>query len=335
MLIVEVDLMQRDSFYDNARVGLIFLVVFGHLLQPYTNLSTGTQTLYTWIYTFHMPAFILVSGFFARGSSEPNYIKNLIKKLLLPYIIFQIIYTGYYFLIGKPNYQNDLFDPQWSLWFLLSLFSWHLLLILFKKMPTYLSITIAVAIGLLVGYINDIGSAYSLSRTFAFFPFFLVGYFLTKEQLAVLKKPIFRTFSIIIMVTIAVFIYIVPDFNSGWLLASKSYSHLGLPTTGAFARSLVYFTSSLMVMSFFSLVPSRKFSFTYIGERTLYIYLLHGFFIQFIRETDLLNITHTFHLIGLVLLSFALLYVLSQRITVALFEPIIELKFKPKKAKPN
>src|SRR5690625_7375382 len=72
-----------------------------------------------------------------------------------------------------------------------------------------------------------------------------------------------------------VLIYTLPDFNSGWLLASKSYSHLGLPNAGVLARLLVYFTSSLMVMSFFSWVPSRKFSFTYIGERTLYIYLLH------------------------------------------------------------
>lgn len=318
--------MQRDSFYDNARVGLIFLVVFGHLLQPYTGLTTGLQTLYTWIYTFHMPAFILISGFFAKGSTEPKYIYNLIKKLLIPYILFQLIYTGYYYLIDKPNYQKDLFDPQWSLWFLLSLFSWHLLLILFKKLPAYLSISIAITIGLLVGYVDDVGKAYSLSRTFAFFPFFLVGYFLSKKQLNQLQKPAIRTLSMGIMVTIAVLIYLVPDFNSGWLLASKSYSHLGLPTSGAFARFLVYFTSSLMVMSFLSWVPSRKFSFTYIGERTLYVYLLHGFVIQFIRQTDLLSISHPIQIFGILVLAVVLVYLLSHQLIVSLFKPIIELK---------
>ncbi|PTG37271.1 acetyltransferase, partial [Staphylococcus cohnii] len=29
-------LKERDYFFDNARMILIFLVVFGHLLQPYT-----------------------------------------------------------------------------------------------------------------------------------------------------------------------------------------------------------------------------------------------------------------------------------------------------------
>ena len=318
--------MQRDSFYDNARVGLISLVVFGHLLQPYTGLSTGTQSLYTLIYTFHMPAFILISGFFAKGSAEPKYIKNLIKKLLLPYLIFQLIYTGYYYLIGKSNYQNDLFDPQWSLWFLLSLFSWHLLLILFKKMPAYISISIAITVGLLIGYMDDIGSAFSLSRTFAFFPFFLTGYFLTKEQLTFLKKPIMRMMTIFIIVTMAVLIYKLPDFNSGWLLASKSYSHLGLPNAGVLARFLVYFTSSLMVMSFFSWVPSKKFSFTYIGERTLYIYLLHGFIIQYMRNAELLNLTHSSQIIVLIPLTIGIVFLLSHWRMKTLFEPLIELK---------
>src|SRR5699024_11964369 len=129
------------------------------------------QALFICIYIFLMNAYILISLFFARVSKILIYVFNLIKKLLLPYIIFQLIYTVYYFLIDKPNYQKDLFDPQWSLWFLLSLFSWHLLLILFKKMPAFISISIAFAIGLLVGYFDDVGKAYSLSRTFAFFPF--------------------------------------------------------------------------------------------------------------------------------------------------------------------
>lgn len=324
--------MQRDSFYDNARVGLIFLVVFGHLLQPYTDLSTGSQTLYSLIYTFHMPAFILISGFFAKGSSKPKYIKNLIKKLLLPYLIFQLIYTGYYYLLGKSNFQNDLFDPQWALWFLLSLFCWHLLLILFKKMPAFLSISIAIIIGLLIGYIDDVGSAFSLSRTFAFFPFFLTGYFLTKKHFVFLKKPTMRVITLFIVVIMFVLIYTLPDFNSGWLLASKSYSHLGLPNAGVLARLLVYFTSSLMVMSFFSWVPSRKFSFTYIGERTLYIYLLHGFIIQYIRKTDLLNLTHPAQILILIPLTIGIVYLLSHWRMKNLFSPLIELKVKVKPA---
>src|SRR5699024_10317811 len=160
------------------------------------------------------------------------------KKLLLPYLIFQLIYTGYYYLLGKSNFQNDLFDPQWSLWFLLSLFFWHLLLILFKKIPAFLSISIAIMICLfiayidvlfcffiliiiclLIVYIDDVGSAFSLSRSFAFFPFFLTGYFLTKKHFVFLKKPTMRIITLSIVIIMFVLIYTLPDFNSGWLLA--------------------------------------------------------------------------------------------------------------------
>src|SRR5699024_8320419 len=107
------------------------------------------------------------------------------------------------------------------------------------------------------------------------FPFFLTGYFLTKKHFVFLKKPTMRIITLSIVIIMFVLIYTLPDFNSGWLLASKSYSHLGLPNAGVLARLLVYFTSSLMVMSLFSWVPSIKFSFTYYGDRTLYIFFLY------------------------------------------------------------
>ena len=50
-------LKERDYFFDNARMILIFLVVFGHLLQPYTEESKYLSSLYLTIYSFHMPCF--------------------------------------------------------------------------------------------------------------------------------------------------------------------------------------------------------------------------------------------------------------------------------------
>ncbi|MDY0394287.1 acyltransferase family protein [Virgibacillus halophilus] len=126
--------MQRNAYFDNARLLLILLVVFGHMVQPFTDNSNGVNTIYTWIYTFHMPAFIFLAGFFAKGAGNKEYIIKLAKKLLIPYIIFQVIYSGYYFLLGRDNWMTDsLFYPHWALWFLFSLFCWHILLFWFKK----------------------------------------------------------------------------------------------------------------------------------------------------------------------------------------------------------
>lgn len=76
--------MKRDAFFDNAKLLLIFFVVFGHMIQPFIGESNAIHTLYMWVYTFSMPAFIFLAGFFAKGSGNMAYILQLTKKLLFP-----------------------------------------------------------------------------------------------------------------------------------------------------------------------------------------------------------------------------------------------------------
>ena len=71
--------------------------------------------------------------------------------------------------------------PHWSLWFLISLFFWNVMLYLFARFNSIYSITIALIIALAVGYVDSISSFLSLSRTFVFFPLFLLGYYLKRS----------------------------------------------------------------------------------------------------------------------------------------------------------
>lgn len=316
--------MKRFAYFDNAKLLLIYLVVFGHMIQPFIESSQGMNTLYMWVYTFHMPAFIFLAGFFAKGSKTWQHFIHLGKKLLIPYIIFQVLYSTYFYFIGKSNWQTSLFYPHWSLWFLLSLLSWHILLHWFKRLPPAIGIFLSVQIGLTVGYIGDIGHMYSLSRTFVFFPFFLVGYWVTKDHVMFLKRHSVKILSLAMMAIIAVGIYIAPEFNSGWLLASKSYDDLGLPYLGGFARTFVYLTSAMMGLGFLAWVPTKRFIWTKLGERTLYVYLLHGFFIQFFREKGLFSAQSVFEVMGLAILSAIIVWLLSSRPIRMVSQPMIE-----------
>ncbi|WP_010648447.1 acyltransferase family protein [Oceanobacillus massiliensis] len=317
--------MKRNAFFDNAKIILIFLVVFGHMIQPFVEGSKGMNTLYMWIYTFHMPAFILLSGFFAKGSGNKEYVLKLAKKLLVPYLIFQILYTIYYFYIGKADWQAGIFYPHWSLWFLFSLFSWHILLFWFKKMPASLSISLSIMIGLIVGYFGEIGHTFSLSRTFVFFPFFLIGYWLTEKQIMWVKHRFVKVASIAVMAALAAAIYYLPDFNSGWLLASKSYGDLGMENYGGIARLLVYITAAVMVASVLAWIPSKNFGWlTNLGGRTLYVYLLHGFFVQYFRQKDLFEVNGVMDVLGLAAITSLIVLVLSSKPVLGLWQPFIE-----------
>lgn len=318
--------MKRNPYFDNARLLLIFLVVFGHMIQPYISDSKEINTLYMWIYTFHMPAFILLAGFFAKGFGNKEYIANLAKKLLVPYVIFHVLYSFFYFLIGKDDWYTSIFYPQWSLWFLVSLFCWHILLYWFKKLSPALSITITVLIGLLIGYVDIVGHTFSLSRTFFFFPFFLAGYWLSEKQLMQVKKTSVKALSIVVMLALAIGLYIAPDMNVYWLLGSQSYSQLDLPVFGGLARLLVYVVGTLMMISILAWVPTKHFRITHLGMRTLYVYLLHGFFVQFFRQTGILDVNGFVGLVGIAILSAAIVVLLANKWMVGLWQPVMEGK---------
>src|SRR5699024_12492544 len=130
---------------------------------------------------FNMPSFIFFAGFFAKGAWDFKFICKLANKLIIPYIIFQVLHTVYYLFLGKLDWYTDtIFYPHWSLWFLFSLFCWHLLLILYKQIPPFLGISIALAVGILIGFADTVGHNFSLSRTFVFFRYYFFGFWVYK-----------------------------------------------------------------------------------------------------------------------------------------------------------
>ncbi len=325
--------MNRMPFFDNARVILIFLVVFGHLIQPFAVDSQLVNSIYAFIYIFHMPMFIMLAGFFAKGIGEPKYILNLAKKLLLPYLMFQGLYTLLYFLLGREEWYNGILHPQWAMWFLVSLFSWHILLVLFKKIPATLSILLAVLIGIAIGYIDLSGLGLSLSRTFVFFPFFLTGYFMTKEHVKLIKTRSISIAGIIFMLALFTFIYLFINvdvtLDTDWLSGAVAYRRLEAEISGGLMRLIIYILAALLIVSMIALIPSGDFGWlTKIGEKTLYVYLLHGFIIQPFREFDSLWDNHWYETFWLVLLSALIVIVLSSRPVVTLTRPLVELKWK-------
>ena len=76
-----------------------------------------------------MPAFIIVSGYLSRSfEGKPRQIKRLVAGLLVPYLVFQTVYT-FFMRLGRrrpgprtPAYQ----EPGFALWFLVALFLWRL-----------------------------------------------------------------------------------------------------------------------------------------------------------------------------------------------------------------
>lgn len=322
---------KRSKYFDNAKFILIFLVVFGHLISPLKEQDGFLFTLYSVIFLFHMPAFIMISGYFAKGYNKKGYFAKSIKKILIPYFIFQIIYSIYYYFNGQEEKLSfDFLHPHWTLWFLLSLFCWNLLLYLFAKLK-WVGLAVSIILGICIGYIDQVGSFLSISRTFVFFPYFLLGFLLNEDQL----KRIIRTkYSlpiglIIIAGTLIYFGTAFPKDAVPWLLGDTSYANMGgKHVTDGLIRGIQYVLTLIVVFSFMVLIPSGQFKVTKIGERTLYVYLFHGFIIKTIQtiipEENVDPILGNYFL--LIIVSLIICLILGSYLIKKYTRPLVELE---------
>ncbi|MBE0422039.1 acyltransferase family protein [Pseudoalteromonas nigrifaciens] len=81
-------MINRDNSPDAIKGMCILLMVFGHV----SYIGSFTSSLYTvkaFIYTFHMPLFLILSGyFFSFNANIQNSALKILKRIALPYLIF-------------------------------------------------------------------------------------------------------------------------------------------------------------------------------------------------------------------------------------------------------
>lgn len=276
----------RDSFFDNAKFILIFLVVFGHIISPYRTNDEWLVSIYHFIFIFHMPAFILLAGHFSTNFHKRGYYTKIVTRLLIPYLILQTIYTLFYSkLYASTEYSLQYFTPRWAMWFLLSMIAWKLMLPLFAKLKARYSVPLALALGMGIGFFDITERFLSLDRTFYFFPFFLAGYYLTRTDLFErVKNGIYRPYAAGFLVLLFVAIYFVLGGIDGASILYGTYTFSSV--IDMLGRGGIYVGSFLVTLAFFALVPKEKYFFTGIGRRSFYVYILHGFIIKWFFESS-------------------------------------------------
>ena len=97
-----------------------------------------------------MPLFVFVSGFFSHITTRERYLWH-IWELLAYYLVFQAIHLGIgYFCYHTPVTLQSLLIPAFSLWYLLSLFFWKLMIGPFAALrrPMWAAVIVSVYAGL-------------------------------------------------------------------------------------------------------------------------------------------------------------------------------------------
>ncbi len=277
---------QRNLYVDLIKCLLIILVVLGHFIQYFQYKSDfslfWSSKLFKFIYTFHMPLFMAISGYFAYFSIKrhpaPVYIISRLKYLLVPLLSWCLI-LSIVNITNQPantsflyHFLNTSLHSFWFVWSILFFSSIFCLLKKFKidKTPTLIIVTLFI-LTIVPNDLRIIGKE--------FFIYFVIGYVLADKKIETLHRFCKKYLLIFLIITIICFIYWNPYLSYTDFFDLKGWG------TYLF-RVLLGIVSSVTVMEIMYWVYTKTMHsntisyFSGIGQETLGIYLIQGVFID-------------------------------------------------------
>ncbi|TYK53503.1 acyltransferase family protein [Actinomadura decatromicini] len=275
---------ERDPFFDNAKYFAILLVVAGHSLANLLNVPVA-KGLYIFIYLFHMPLFIVITGYFSRNwTFAGGKARKLITNVGVPYVVFEFAYSIYDWLAGRNELEISLLNPYYLTWFLLALFMWRLSTPVWQQIRWPLAVAVGFA---LLSYMSDLGGTFDIHRVIGLLPFYVLGLTLKPVHFELLKKPVARPIGAVVLLAGLGGTYLVMNHMSrNWIFWKDAHFELGVGNFyGTLMRLAMFVAATVFLAAFLALIPRRRHWFTKLGAYTLYAYLLHGF------VTRLLNFT--------------------------------------------
>jgi fucose 4-O-acetylase-like acetyltransferase len=302
----------RDPWFDNAKFALIVLVVVGHTwtLLPKT---TADNWLYDFLYAWHVPAFVLVTGYLSRGFDWTDArIGNLFRTVVVPYVIFEAALAGFRIYVGHEHLEDIWADPHWPMWYLSALFFWRMLTPVFKRIPLAVPVAVAISLGAGIGA----GDTFDLARVLGLLPFFVIGLSLRKEHFDLLHRRWVRVTGLAVLACIFVAARFTDQLiSTEWLYYRARYDELHQGDLQAMVIRLALIVIGVLgALAFLSLVPARRTWFTPLGAATLVVYLFHGFVVKSAEYLGFQGWASDHALLSLVLatpLAFLLALVLS------------------------
>lgn len=285
-----VKIKQREAFYCNMKLLLIFMVVYGHLLEGIMDNAEPLEQIYRGIYSVHMPLFLFLSGLFLKNRT------GCVRQMRQAFLYYAVCQTAVVAVGRVLGQQMSIGTPVWHLWYLLSLgcmaglgWCWFVLTERWQQIDRgtvkAALLTVSVLIALAVGKYPAVGRWLSLSRTFCFLPFFLAGVFCSENM----DWKSVRT-KIVGLAGLGVWLFMYLMWGREIPIAlfyqADSYDTLGI-SQGVRLRMICILLAVFLGLFLLAFVPNRRLPFSKVGADTLWIYLLHAPFVKLFELIEL------------------------------------------------
>ena len=279
---------------------LIFLVVLGHMTTDYVSDSHLIRWTTLWIYTFHMPAFIFISGLVhkryiseesaALGIKGETHMRwdKVLGFFLCGYglkVFLQLTRT----LMGQHPLWHWIAEPGIP-WYLFVMAEYEMLFYLMRridsKVKPWMMIGGAFVLSAAVGYFPAVGDTFCLSRMINFLPIYMIGYYADMRKFDSFFEG--RKWPVIIgwcgiIISLAVCCFGKWGLYSWrkWFTGRRSYEFLSdyfsyAYSSGWWIRIAVWAFAIALTLCIIAVIPDRDLGFaTTVGARTLNVYFWH------------------------------------------------------------
>lgn len=264
---------KRIYFWDNLRFVLIALVVIGHFIEQYDQ-STHFKSLFMFIYAFHMPVFIFISGLFHKNEQITS---KIFTYITLGYLYKIIVFVTRAVLGQKPHFY--LLKEDGIPWYMFVLAAFILITYILRDINPKMILIASVVLACFTGYDSSIGDVFVLSRIIVFYPFYALGVLINRDALLkVSRLSVCRISSAFILsvygfLCFAFLRYVYP-FRP--LFTGRNPFNETLYQGGCVFRLVYYIFAIIIGFAVICIIPERKLSFiSTFGKRSLQVYFWH------------------------------------------------------------
>ena len=277
----------RLIHYDLLKLLAIFLVIWGHCIQYFLSTYECNDSIYLIIYSFHMPLFMMISGFFSWSSYNllsHQFLRKKFRELILPVlswgVIFETIHIAINLMEGKTTHVFYDFKAIYlqNLWFLKCLFICYLSAYYCFKQGRTNYITLLTSI-----IISQFITSHNICTMY---PAFLCGIFLRKHESITSNYYILGGSLLLFLIFLQLWdasFWPIPDMLYG-ICHNDLTTFIDYIYKGG-GRILIGIIGSVFFINLFTLVFSNCSSkciccLSNLGKYTLGIYILQSFIIE-------------------------------------------------------
>lgn len=276
-------------------------VIVNHAIIKTDPLNFYNNMLYKVNWSFHMPIFFIVSGYFIYMSSKNTgsfkWLRDKAKRFLIPHFSYNIgiffwSITGLAFYdgvmqqgFGKWLFNTTILDGgEWFLWTLFGTYVLMMLVIKFDRQDKYFLLNCAVLTLCVVLIPIYYGGFLRVAYIQYFFPYVLFGYLFAKYQPEIQGKlcGIFngKKLALVIFILAISYITLRTNFNGVWAnrpsvdMAYSGGLHFIYYALAILSIPLVYFA----IKGISKISQRFDYLLSWVGKHSLVIYIASLFF---------------------------------------------------------